>query len=351
MKKHSVAVIGQFMYRNPADAVNGQTIKTKNYEQVLVDRYGRENVRTLDTENFKKHLVPNYLQLFSIAKNCDAIFILPTGNGLILMLPVLCALKKIFSFKVLYPVIGGWLPEFLTSNKFVRHFMSCVDRVYPETEDMAKELRELGVKNVETAYNFSLRDKIENEQKELTSEGIFKFCTFSRVTEKKGIGQAIEAVAQLNQDGKIAELNIFGPVESVYQDKFSSLVEENNDCVKYKGVLGGKDIIQVLGQYDLMLFPTYYPGEGMPGAVVEALTAGTPVIASDWHYNKEVVTNGYSGIIYNLEEEDGLITSIRKLISNRTELQNMRENCVEESKRFSAEAVMKPIFQYIEEAK
>lgn len=54
---------------------------------------------------------------------------------------------------------------------------------------------------------------------------------------------------------------------------------------------------EVLKNYDALLFPTYYEGEGFAGTIIDAFAAGLPVIASDWKYNSEIIKQGITGVI------------------------------------------------------
>ncbi len=345
-----IGMMGHFMYNQPEGAVNGQAIKTYNIYDMLCVRYGKEKVMTLDTNYFRKHLIKNYVQVFRICKNADTVLILPTANGLKLLLPILKVLKKIYRFKILYPVIGGWLPQLLVDNQWLKKNMQCVDVIYSETDDMTKAVQAQGFVNAETMFNFSLRKATGELATVQYGELPYKLCTFSRVTKTKGIGEAISAVEYVNSKyGKeMCTLDIFGPIDASYEEEFNKLLVENKGVVAYKGVLNSDNIITTLSQYAFMLFPTYYPGEGMPGAVLEAFAAGVPVIASNWHNNAEVVKDGYTGIVYELDDIENLYIAVERLLQDDKLLMEMHNNCLVEKKLYEPETVMQPIYRMIE---
>lgn len=345
-RKKKIAVIGHFMYGCDDAAVNGQTTKTKNICAELSRHYGSEAVVTLDTNYFRKKLVANYCRLISICRNCKIIIIMPTGNGLRLLLPVLLILKRICGIKILYPVIGGWLPQLLRRDGILLSLIHCVDVIYPETDEISKELKKLGLVSVKTMPNFSLRTGLTKLPEINWMNKPYRFCTFSRVTKEKGIGEAVWVVHELNNNGYNCSLDIFGPIDESYGKEFENLLIPG--IIEYKGVLEPDEIVATLQNYLIMLFPTYYHGEGMPGSVLEAFAAGVPVIASDWHNNKEVVTHMKTGVIYQLGEKYNLYDAIRRLLDRPEDVINMKNNCLTEYKKYSPDSIMHSIYSEIE---
>ncbi|MCS3801363.1 glycosyltransferase family 4 protein [Niastella sp. OAS944] len=62
-------------------------------------------------------------------------------------------------------------------------------------------------------------------------------------------------------------------------------------------LLGNRsDIPQIINNYDCFVFPSH--SEGFSGAVVEAMFAGLPVLASDIPVNKEVITHLQTGYMF-----------------------------------------------------
>ena len=58
-----------------------------------------------------------------------------------------------------------------------------------------------------------------------------------------------------------------------------------------------EEVPRVLSEHDLLLFPSYYPGEGHPGVILEAFQCGLPVIAAKWQAVPEIVEHGKNGLL------------------------------------------------------
>ena len=94
----------------------------------------------------------------------------------------------------------------------------------------------------------------------------------------------------------------------------------------YKGVLQPEEVLGTLKKYDVLIFPTHYEGEGCPGILVEALSVGLPILASNWKYNDEFVENGVNGFLCDTFDAeayaDSIITladsGVRKVMSRQS---------------------------------
>jgi glycosyltransferase involved in cell wall biosynthesis len=70
-----------------------------------------------------------------------------------------------------------------------------------------------------------------------------------------------------------------------------------------------QDIPALLHAADLFVFPTH--GEGCSRALIEAMTAGLPVIAADASSNPELVTDGRHGLLYPTGDPERLAERLR----------------------------------------
>ena len=73
-------------------------------------------------------------------------------------------------------------------------------------------------------------------------------------------------------------------------------------------------------------------------------SAGVPVIASDWHYNAELVENGLTGLICNVRDADDLAKKILFAIEHKKEWLQYKENCIEKANEFIPSNVIKTLF-------
>lgn len=322
------------------ETYDGQSAKTRNYYKMLCKKYGSDSINMLDTHFFKKKFIRNILKCVYMGLTDDAIIIMPTKWILSALANMFLIFKKIRGIKVIYVVVGGWLSEYVAEHRQLVNKLNQLDKILVETESLKKELELLGLTNVVLSPNFSTREHISKEKAISTRvQKPYKLFTFSRVTKSKGITEAIIATEILNARGVACTLDVFGMLDEEFREEFETEAKRAEACVTYKGVL--KDnIIETLNLYHLMLFPTYYPGECFPGAVLEAMMAGVPVIASDWRHNKDIVKEDFNGYLYDLDSTTDLIDKTQSLLAKPEKLQSLRVNCWHESQRYSPESVM-----------
>ena len=117
-----------------------------------------------------------------------------------------------------------------------------------------------------------------------------------RLHYKKGLDLLIPAFAS-GTSGEVM-LVIAGPDGDGYQAKIERLVDlyKLNDRVLFTGMLYGRERIEALADADLFVLPSYQENFGI--AVVEALSAGCPVLVSDKvNIHKQITDAGVGGMV------------------------------------------------------
>ena len=149
----------------------------------------------------------------------------------------------------------------------------------------------------------------------------------------------------LSEDGldKYVKIDFYGQKTDTYFDEYLNDIE----IYQYKGVLQPNEVIPTLKRYDALIFPSHYEGEGCPGILVEALSASLPIIASDWKYNNEFVTNGDNGFLCNPFNANEYIEAIKVLLLNKTLRKSMAEQSYIRSEEFSASNARMLLHEYM----
>jgi glycosyltransferase involved in cell wall biosynthesis len=101
-----------------------------------------------------------------------------------------------------------------------------------------------------------------------------------------------------------------GHLTSVLRDKINAYDLHNN--VK---ILGHReDVTGLLAASDIFIFPSRF--EGLPGALIEAESAGLPIICSDIPNNLEVVKENVNALIFPVDDYKILSEKISELLLN-----------------------------------
>lgn len=340
-----VTVIGHFGFG--FECLDGQTIKTKIVTEELERQLGEELVSKIDTHGGAKVFLKAPFQVFRALRESKNVIILPAHNGLRVNAPLLVFERLFFkSRKIHYVVIGGWLPNFIQKRRLLRKCLKNFDGIYVETNTMKLALEEQGFNNVYVMPNCK-NLRILEEHEMIYPEGIpYRLCTFSRVQKEKGIEDAFEAVKEVNTYfGKtVYSLDIYGQIDVNQQIWFDSLQNEFPAYVRYCGVAPYNESSEIIKNYFSLLFPTYYEGEGFAGTILDAYSAGVPVIASDWRYNKEIV-NEKVGLVYRTKHNDELISILKQVAASPSLILRRKRRCLEEAKKYETTTVIHTLIE------
>ena len=94
-----------------------------------------------------------------------------------------------------------------------------------------------------------------------------------------------------------------------------------------------EDVPSLLGDSDILVF-TGAPPEGMPGVLIEAGMAGLPVVSTRVPGAGEVVDDGKTGVLVDIDDTERLTREVRRLIEDEELRLSMgrraRERCVQQ---------------------
>ncbi len=80
--------------------------------------------------------------------------------------------------------------------------------------------------------------------------------------------------------------------------------------------------------------------EGMPNALLEAMMMGLPCISTNCTGSKEVIQDGWNGLLVNIGDEDGLLQAMNRMIDDPELARTCRENAKKTAEDFRLENVI-----------
>jgi glycosyltransferase involved in cell wall biosynthesis len=104
----------------------------------------------------------------------------------------------------------------------------------------------------------------------------------SNLSREKGIGIVLDCMRELRARNVDVELWLAGPAEDAETSRLVSEAQEAfGERIRYLGRLDAIDVHRFYSDIDVFLFPTSYEHEAEPLVVVDAISVGVPVIATD----------------------------------------------------------------------
>ena len=225
-------------------------------------------------------------------------------------------------------VMGGKTPE----NAAYVNRMNGYRSVYVETESMKRSFEAMGAYNVAIYPN--CRERPKNPIRIKPSGGRMSSVFFSLISPDKGVDIALGA-AELQPE---VDFHFYGRIEKDYERQFHSRVSELSN-VRYHGVFDSVtgDVLGELNKYDVHIFPTLCPNEGVPGVIAETKLAGVPTIASDRSYNGELVEDGVDGFLTHADTDDELAGILGAMAASPEIVDRMKEAALVSGERYDIE--------------
>ncbi len=149
----------------------------------------------------------------------------------------------------------------------------------------------------------------------------------------KGVLDVLKASIMIHENQEIKNTDIKFLFAGNWRDtktrvEFEKILEEKPLLpVEMLGPVKGNDKLKLLASSDIFVFPTYYPNEGHPWVIVEAMAAGLPIISTDHGAIIESVRDCKNGFIVEAKNPHQVAKKIEFLIENpKTRKQMGRES-------------------------
>lgn len=158
------------------------------------------------------------------------------------------------------------------------------------------------------------------QERHFPEDGQVKIACTGRLVEKKGIPDAIAAVAQVTKQYPKIEFHIIG--EGILRQDLQALIDSFGleKTIHLRGQKNRQEIIQILSQSHLFLAPSITASDGNQDAptnvLKEAMALGLPVISTRHGGIPELVQDGISGFLVPERDPEALANRLLYLINH-----------------------------------
>ncbi|MGP8270795.1 MAG: glycosyltransferase family 4 protein [Terracidiphilus sp.] len=228
--------------------------------------------------------------------------------------------------QIAYRLMAG-MPDavFAVSEQVRRHSIE-VDRIDPA--------------RIQTIYSGLNLEDWDMAPRPVKAPGEFLVTTVGNIRRVKGHDVLIRAAAAVVKQFPKVTFSIAGDVlEAGYFVELQSLVKDLKLGSHFRFDGGVTNLRQHLAAADIFVLPSR--SEGFSNAIVEAMAASLPVVATNVGGNREAVKDGISGFIVPSDDPDAVSAAILKLLSDPSLARAMGtagRNLAAE--RFTVEAMM-----------
>ena len=159
------------------------------------------------------------------------------------------------------------------------------------------------------------------QQSRLAARRRLRLLFFGNMIREKGYLDVLEAVRRLHQEGVPVEAHFAGGWTSgADREVFQRRVAEGGlqNVVTHHGAV--RDRAQAKRLYleaDVFLLPTFYPTEAQPLSIIEALSAGTPVITTSHAGIPEMVRHEREALLVPPRDPAAIAKAVQELADVR----------------------------------
>ncbi len=201
--------------------------------------------------------------------------------------------------------------------KYMQWFYGQLDTIFVNSEQYRQSWIDRGIdaaklkilpRGLDTAL-FSPARSEPDFWKQFGSDGAgVRLLFVGRVSKEKDLDILVQAFHNLRQENVPVQLSIVG------HGPYSAALAEMMPEACYTGYLSGTDLARAYASSDIFVFPSTTDTFG--NVIIEAQSAGLPVVVSDLGGPQELVTDGVTGLITRARDIGDFTAAIRRLVDD-----------------------------------
>ncbi len=328
MSNHKIIFLGSlpppYMGPSVATQILLKSFLKDDFDLIHLDTSDRRDLNTIGAIDFQNIYLAlkHYVTLtWLILKKRPAMVYIPItqttigyirDSGFILI-------SKLFSKKVICHLRGGNFKNWYTSaNPFTRWLVRRVHSLVDGQIVLGQSLRNLfsGLMPEDKIFVVPNGGNYENHLCGLEKTHKPRVLYLANFIKTKGVMETVKAAPDVfDVHPDVAFVFAGNWIDESTRIEFKAFLNQHPHLpVILRGPVHGKEKYALLASSDVFVFPTYYPPEGHPWVIVEAMAAGLPVISTDQGAIAESVIHGRNGYIVEKRNPEAIAEKINLLI-------------------------------------
>ncbi len=179
-----------------------------------------------------------------------------------------------------------------------------------------------------------------------------------RLVEVKGCEYLIRSFRRVLDKFDNIQLIIVGT--GSLETRLKNMVQELDlgTYIRFEGFVEHNKIGDYYSLSDIIIFPSIVDSsgfeEGLPVVLLEALTAGKPVVATRTKGGMEVIEDNYNGILIEPQNHEQITDAIIMILNNHQLREKLSKNAMESSKKYDWENISNQydqVFKFVTNSK
>lgn len=193
--------------------------------------------------------------------------------------------------------------------------------------------------------DFRQKPKTQENIKQYSATKPLKISYVSIINYYKHQWNVIEAVKKLKSEGFSISLDLIGPMYEPVREKFESSLIGTESYIYYKGKVDYEEMSNTYKKSDLFIFASTC--ENMPNILVEAMSAGLPILSSNYGPMPEILKDG--GIYMDPTILESIYIKLKEMLLDEKLRAQVAQKAYQYSQDFSWEKTSKETFAFIKE--
>jgi glycosyltransferase involved in cell wall biosynthesis len=228
---------------------------------------------------------------------------------------IMVMICKLHNRRTILHFHGGNISSVLKNNRlplYVKIILKLVTHIIVLTEIQKKSLSMLCDRNKVSVIPNMIDTSLFPKHKK-NNNGKISILFMSKVESKKGAFDVIEAISKVIKCSNNTKFMFAGEGPDLNKLKLLCCENRYEEFIKFLGYVTEQKKVNFLINGDMFLFPSHYQ-EGMPYALLEAMAAGLPVIATNTGGVPEIINHNKNGLLVPPGKPEKLAEAIIDLI-------------------------------------
>jgi glycosyltransferase involved in cell wall biosynthesis len=206
----------------------------------------------------------------------------------------------------------------------LRHALDAADLVICPSHYLISKFAEFGFDT--ERYQYIRQGLVGTVQPQVASRAgdVLRLGYIGQIKPHKGVDLLVDAAISLLIDGQTVSVDLWGSEteDPAYVARLKQQTA-NFPTIRWNGQYTGAKVWDVLAGLDVLVVPSRWY-ENSPTVILEAFMMHVPVVATNLGGMAELVEHDISGLVFELNNADGLRSQLRRLLDEPDLLDKLR---------------------------
>ena len=277
------------------------------------------------------------IKLLSFNSQIKIVHIHCASKGSFIRKSIICLIAKMYNKKTIMHMHGGGFKYFY-HNGLNKYYINFILKISDKTICLSDEWNVFYKTIIQENKITILGNPVEDFKNIMNldeNKNSINMLFLGKICEEKGIYELIEYL-HTNKHFKENKIKLtIGGIGNI--DKLESIINDNVN-IRYVGWVTKEEKLKYMSECNLLILPSHT--EGLPITILEAMSAGKPIISTNVGGIPSIVKENHNGWLMNVHELEKLDKIFTEIFNNNEIIRIYGKNSYKESKKFHSNYIM-----------